>query len=50
MKDWQPWMGPAVGIVLVLITNEFGWLVGGASLLAVLAWARYMDRRSPIEH
>ena len=48
MKHWMTWIAPSIACALVVITREFGWVVGGVSTAAALAYARYLDVKHPI--
>ena len=48
MKHWITWIGPLIACALVLITRQYGWLVGGLGTASALAYARYLDVTRPI--
>jgi hypothetical protein len=48
MKHWMIWIGPSIAWALVIITREYGWVVGALCTMAALAYARYWDLRHPL--
>jgi hypothetical protein len=48
MKHWMTWIGPSIACALVIITREYGWVVGALCTVAALAYARYLDLKHPL--
>ena len=48
MKHWMTWIGPSIACALVIITREYGWVVGALCTIAALAYARYLDLKHPL--
>jgi len=48
MKHWMTWIGPSIACALVIITREYGWVLGGLCTLSALAYARYLDVTRPL--
>jgi hypothetical protein len=48
MKHWMTWIGPSIACALVIITREYGWVVGALCTISALASARYLDLKHPL--
>jgi hypothetical protein len=48
MKHWMFWIGPSIACALVIITRDYGWVVGAFCTLSALAYARYLDLKHPL--
>ena len=48
MKHWLTWIGPSIACALVIITREYGWVVGAVGTISALAYARYLDLKQPL--
>ena len=48
MKHWMTWIGPSIACALVIITRDYGWVLGVLCTVAALAYARYLDLKHPL--